>query len=120
MYAQNALLISPAVIARLRHERGPQWQELVERVITLPQDHPESLALALTLIRINGCLNCETDSYRAMRGCTSCGKQMLRRFKGSDEQLLKRYEKALEEVTVYLENQTLQPAVPEKAPARAA
>jgi len=120
MYAQNALLISPAVIARLRHERGPRWQELVEHVITLPQDHPESLALGLTLIQINGCLNCETDSYRAMRGCTACGKQMLRRFKGSDEQLLERYQLALDEVRMYLEAHPARPAVREKAPARAA
>ncbi|MBN2555659.1 MAG: hypothetical protein JXA97_06940 [Anaerolineales bacterium] len=120
MYAQNALLISPVVIARLRGERGPLWQELVERVITLPQDDPESLALSLTLIKINGCLNCETDSYRAMRGCTACSRQMLHRFKGSDEKLLKCYADALLDVRVYLESHELHPAITEKKPARAA
>lgn len=120
MYAQNALLISPAVIGRLRNERGPRWQELVDRVVSLPQDDPESLALTLTLIRINGCLNCETDSYRAMRGCTACARQMLHRFKGSDDQLLERYQEALAEVRAYLETHQIRPDVQEAAPARAA
>jgi len=120
MYAQNALLISPAVISRLRNERGPLWRELVERVISLPQDDPESLALTLTLIRVNGCLNCETDSYRAMRGCTACARQMLHRFKGPDEQLLDRYQETLVEVRAYLETHQIRPEVKEAAPARAA
>ena len=32
-----------------------------------------------------------------MRGCTACARQTLRRFKGSDDELLALYEKALAE-----------------------
>jgi hypothetical protein len=102
MYASNELLYPPHVTPRLRNARGEAWQELVERVTCLPQDNIEHLAFSLMMIRLDGCLRCETDSYRAMRGCTACARQMLRRFKGSDQDLLRRYNEAFEEVCAYL------------------
>ncbi len=98
MYAENELLFPPYAIPALRDTRQEAFRELVERVAKLPQDHPESLAFSLMMIRLDGCLACETDSYRAMRGCIPCAQQTLRRFKGSDAELLKRYGKALDEV----------------------
>jgi hypothetical protein len=85
----------------LRDARGPDWRQLVDRVVGLPEEHPESLAFTLMMIRLDGCLECETDSYRAMRGCAVCATQTLRRFKGSDRDLLARYNQALTEVVNY-------------------
>lgn len=102
MYANNELLFPPYVIPTLRSIRGPAWAELVDRMAGLPQDSPESLAFSLMMIRLDGCLGCETDSYRAMRGCIACAQQVLRRFKGSDLELERRYRKALEDVHAYL------------------
>jgi hypothetical protein len=102
MYADNELLFPPVVIPRLRHSRGKAWQSLVDRVSRLPQDNPESLAFCLMMIHLDGCLKCETDSYRAMRGCTACARQALRRHKGSDQDLMERYQGALEEVRSHL------------------
>jgi hypothetical protein len=45
-----------------------------------------------------GCVPCETDSYRAMRGCAACAIQTLRRHKGNDDDLLDAFEQALAEV----------------------
>jgi hypothetical protein len=101
MYTDNELLFPHQVIATLRDLRGPGWAELVERVMKLDECHEETLAFMLMMIRLNGCLSCETDSYRAMRGCTACTHQVLRRFKGSDDDLLKRYDKALAEVRTH-------------------
>ncbi len=98
MYADNALLFPHRVIPSLQKLRGPKWQELVEHVMALPECHEETLAMMLVMIRLNGCLGCETDSYRAMRGCSTCSLQTLRRFKGSDEDLLRLYEVALGDV----------------------
>jgi hypothetical protein len=98
MYAENELLFPPNVIPHLRHSRGPAWQELVDHVACLPDDHPESLAFSLLMIRLDGCMSCETDSFRAMRGCTACARQVLHRYKGADNELLKRYRKALDDV----------------------
>ena len=106
MYVTNQLLFQPQVIPHLADVRGPAWQELVERVKVLPEDHPESLAFQLTMIRLDGCMECETDSYRAMRGCQACAQQTLRRFKRTDEELLSRYCNALNEVNAFLEKET--------------
>jgi hypothetical protein len=98
MYTSNDLLFPHHAILSLRYLRGPQWQQLVERVLTLPENHEETLALILTMIRLNGCMACETDSYRAMRGCAACALQTLRRFKGDDDELFKLFQDALQDV----------------------
>lgn len=98
MYADNELLFPHHVIPVLKKLRGVQWQALVERVLSLPEYHEETLAFMLMMIRLNGCVPCETDSYRAMRGCAACAIQTLHRYKGNDEELLKSFEQALAEV----------------------
>jgi hypothetical protein len=101
MYAENELLFPHHVIPVLKKLRGPQWQALVEQVLDLPQYHEETLAFMLMMIRLNGCVGCETDSYRAMRGCPACAIQTLRRYKGSDDELLRLFEQALGEVRLF-------------------
>lgn len=102
MYTNNELLFPPQTVPMIRNSRGEEWQGLVDRVRQLPQDHPESLAFSLAMIRLNGCIYCETDSYRAMRGCTPCTEQTLRRYKGPDRDILAYYEKAMEDIQLYL------------------
>ena len=101
MYATNELMFPPRVIPSLRNARGPEWQGLVDRVTGLPEEHPESLAFTLMMIRLDGCLECETDSFRAMRGCATCAVQTLRRFRGSDRDLVSRYQTALADVEAF-------------------
>ncbi|HEY43097.1 MAG TPA: hypothetical protein G4O11_03860 [Anaerolineae bacterium] len=115
MYADNELLFPPYVVPRLRNSRGETWQKLVDRVVLLPQDDPESLGFSLLMIHLNGCLRCETDSYRAMRGCTACARQTLRRYKEPDQELVERYELALEEIQAYLHAEPVQHVL-ERAP----
>lgn len=102
MYAENELLFPSYVIPKLSQSRGEAWRELVDHVARLPEDHPEALAFSLMMIHLDGCLACETDSYRAMRGCAACALQTLRRYKGPDSELLKRYRNALDEVQAEL------------------
>ena len=102
MYAGNELLFPAYAIAHLRDVRGPKWRTLVERVLRLEEDHPEALAFSLMMMKLDGCRTCETDSFRAMRGCVACAQQTIRRFKGSDGDLLKLYDEALTEVKAYL------------------
>jgi hypothetical protein len=103
MYTKNELLFPHYVIPALRKLRGPEWQALVENVLTYPEGHEVSLAFSLMMIRLNGCVTCETDSYRAMRGCDACSVQTLRRYKGSDQELLAIYQGALAEVRRYVQ-----------------
>jgi hypothetical protein len=102
MYADNELLFPTYVINKLRFARGDEWRALVERISALPETHEDRLAFSLMMINLDGCLNCETDSYRAMRGCKACALQTLRRYKGSDQDLLRAYHKAQEEIGRYL------------------
>jgi hypothetical protein len=101
MYTNNNILFPHAAIPALRKARGPEWQALVKHIMTLPEDHEETLAFMLLMIRLDGCLSCETDSYRAMRGCAPCALQSLRRFKGDDAELLAKYQQALQDVRAF-------------------
>jgi len=103
MYTNNEIMFPVYVIPQLRESRGAEWQAMIDRLTTLPENHPEVLAFLLFMVRLNGCLECETDSYRAMRGCDVCALQTLRRYKKSDEELLNRYQKALTDIHDYLE-----------------
>ena len=105
MYTNNELLFPNHVIPMLRDMRGPEWRDLVDSVIDLPEDHPRVAAFVLMMIRVDGCLECETDSYRAMRGCALCATQMLRRFKEPDSELLAMYEEALADVREFIDAQ---------------
>ena len=108
MHAGSELLFPPYAIAPLQGLRGPKWQALVERVAALPETHPDSLAFSLMMMRLDGCLTCETDSYKAMRGCVQCAVQTIRRFKESDEELLRLYRQAQEDIAAYLEQREQQ------------
>jgi hypothetical protein len=101
MYTRNELMFPHYAIARLRDARGPGWRELVDRVTSLPETHDDVLAFMLMMVRLNGCLPCETDSYRAMRGCAMCSLQTLRRYKDTDHDLLAMYEQARADIREY-------------------
>ena len=101
MYSNNELLFPNYVTPVLRDLRGPEWRKLVDRVMELPDDHPEVVAFGLLMIRLNGCMECETDSYRAMRGCAMCATQTLRRLKVPDSKLIAMYKQALADVETY-------------------
>lgn len=104
MYTNNELMFPHYVIPTLKKLRGPEWQALVEQVTPLSEFHEETLAFMLMMVRLNGCVGCETDSYRAMRGCIACAQQTLRRFKGEDSELLDLYRQALADVRKFAES----------------
>jgi hypothetical protein len=72
-------------------------------VMQQPENHPDVLAFSLLMIRLDGCLTCQADSYRAMRGCTACAQQTIVRFKGTDDDLQHMWEIARAEITRWLE-----------------
>lgn len=98
MYTNNDILFPHHAIQLLKRTRGARFRQLVERIQKLPEAHEETLAFMLMMVRLNGCLPCEIDSFRAMRGCSACAQQTLKRFKGSDEDLLQLFEKALQDI----------------------
>jgi hypothetical protein len=87
----------------LRDLRGPDWNELVDRVIAAGESHPDTLAFGLMMIRLDGCMTCHADSYRAMRGCSICARQAVARFKGTDRDLITLWRQARVEIDLWLE-----------------
>lgn len=95
MYQTDAEILFPArVISMLRNLRGQDWQQLVDHVMCQVPGSLEEQAFTLMMVRLDGCLTCHADSYRAMRGCTLCAQQTIARFKGTDRELITAYEQA--------------------------
>jgi hypothetical protein len=104
LYQEDSELLFPArVVASLRHTRGNAWRVLVERVMQCQETDPDLLAFSLLMIRLDGCMTCHADSYRAMRGCTLCAQQTISRFRGTDEDLVNLWEAARGDVVRWLE-----------------
>lgn len=98
MYTDNEILFPHYAIPALRNTRGPAWTRLIDSLAGKAETSVEVIALMSLMIELNGCLACETDSYRAMRGCTSCAQQTLRRFKGSDDELIRMYDESVAKI----------------------
>ena len=98
MYVRTEILFPPSLIPLLRDAAGKEWQQLVDRVSKLDETHPERLALALLMVRLAGCMECETDSFRAMRGCQACALQAIRRYRRQERELIRQYKAALQTV----------------------
>jgi hypothetical protein len=104
LYQEDTEMLFPArVIPSLANLRGEEWKALVERVACMPQDHPDILGFTLMMIRLDGCMTCTADSYRAMRGCTLCAQQAISRFKGNDRELVRKWERARQDILCWLE-----------------
>jgi hypothetical protein len=89
--------------------REAKWQALVNRVAKLPEDHLDSLALSLLMVRLCNCLKCDLGSYKASLGCCACAQRAISGFKGSDAALLRRFEGTRKQVVVYLESRGIEP-----------
>jgi hypothetical protein len=96
--ADTELLFPSRVISSLRSLRGETWRELVDRVDALPEDSVDHLAFVYMMVRLGGCISCNADSFRAMRGCSQCARQTIRRYRGTDQELIAQYEQARQDV----------------------
>lgn len=105
MYQNDAEMLFPTrVIPSLRNLRGQEWQQLVDHVLSQAGGGIDHQAFCLMMIRLDGCLTCHADSYRAMRGCTLCAQQTITRFKGSDQELVAVYMQAKNDILAWHES----------------
>jgi len=99
VYQSDTEILFPMRVAPyLRDLRGKSWHKLVDGVTHEPEASLNQLAFSLLLVRMSGCLTCHTDSYRAMRGCTICATQVIKRFKGEDKDLLELFDNARKDI----------------------
>ncbi len=107
MYNSDTELLFPSrVMVELRSLRGTPWRELVDRVQALPPNDIDHLAFVLMMIKLGGCVSCNADSFRAMRGCTQCARQTIRRYRGTDQDLIDQFNEARKEIEKNLQKRT--------------
>ncbi len=104
MYNSDTELLFPArVIPSLGNMRTEVWRAFIEKVGGLEASLLEQQAFVLMMVRLGGCVGCNADSYRAMRGCTACARQTVKRYKGGDQDLIELFNQACREMEAYLQ-----------------
>jgi len=107
MYNSDTELLFPVrLIPGLGMLRGEMWKDLVNGLTSSNADPSSQFGFVLMMVRLNGCVACNADSYRAMRGCTQCARQSIRRFRGNDAELLEQFKQACLEVENYQQKQS--------------
>ena len=107
MYNQDTEVLFPMrVIPSLGEAHGEKWRKLVEHIQAADCRPEEQAAFVLMLVRMCGCVGCNADSFRAMRGCTQCAKQNVKRSRGGDLEMVENYQLVLREVDAYLARTT--------------
>jgi hypothetical protein len=103
MFNSDTELFFPMrVTPTLINVRGKVWDRLVDQVSSSAATDVEKIAFSELVIKLAGCQGCDADSFRAMRGCTQCSHTVLKRYKGSDEDLLEMYEQCQKDVVEFL------------------
>jgi hypothetical protein len=103
VHAKAELLFPAHLISSLRDLRGEEWRSLVDRVSALPETHPDSLAFVLMMIELDGCLKCNSNNYKFLRGCFLCATQTVQSYKGNDTDLLEMYSRARRQLSMHLQ-----------------
>jgi hypothetical protein len=104
MYNSDTELLFPLrVIPALANMRGQEWQDLLELVVSSQASLTDQMGFILMMVRMDGCVGCNADSFRAMKGCTLCARQNIKRFRGSDKELVELFKQTCKEVESHLE-----------------
>jgi hypothetical protein len=103
MQGNNIDLLFPSkAIENLSGIRGEMWDKLVSSLNDLESTNPDRIAFVLMMVRLGGCGSCQSDSFRAMRGCILCSTTSIKRYKGSDQTLIDLYNEAKIDVVKYM------------------
>jgi hypothetical protein len=99
MHSRAEFLFAHWATPLLKDLRGARWRALVAQVTALPSTHPDALAFALMMVRLNGCAACDARRYRERGGCAQCARFVLTTLeKESEVSLLVRYRAAQKEI----------------------
>ncbi len=103
MFNQDTEVLFPSrVIPSLRALQGEEWRKIIDRVRSDESTQVERFAFTLMMARMCGCAGCNADSFRAMRGCTQCARQTVRRYRGSDSELNEQFAALQREVESHM------------------
>jgi hypothetical protein len=103
MYNDDTELLFPLrVLPTLKDLRNSGWKALVEEYENESDNSITAFAIELMMVKLNGCGVCDADSFRAMRGCSQCARQTIRRYKGSDDDLHRLFLQAKRDVEAFI------------------
>jgi hypothetical protein len=103
VYNEDTELIFPLRVAKsLRGLHGEKWRKAVDKAAKAKPDSPEAISFVLAVARVDGCSSCHADSFRAMKGCTLCAQDAVRRHRGGERALLKALDKARADIDAWL------------------
>jgi hypothetical protein len=106
MKIRTEFLFAHSAVPALKELRGPRWRDLVLRVARLDSTHPDALAFALMMVRLNGCIACEAKRYRERGGCGNCSRFVLTTLnKEAETGLMARFRAAQKEINKNLKAQ---------------
>lgn len=104
MFNQDTEVLFPIrVIPALRDQHGEEWGQLIDRLQSQESTPAERYAFVLMMVKMCGCVGCNADSFRAMRGCTQCARQTVKRNRGGDRDLLEQFRQVTREVEAHLQ-----------------
>ena len=105
MYSHNTeLLFPPKIIPSLKGLRGNYWNKLIDQIDQESNSELNQMAFVLFMVRLNGCMSCSSDSYKAMRGCYRCASLSIQRFPGSESELMEQFQNALIDIKNFIES----------------
>jgi len=96
------LIFPIRILPLLKDLRGENWEQIITEVLE-KNDLVSQVGITILMIKIAGCSTCNADSYRAIRGCTSCSQQAIKRYKGSDNELNHYFRKSCKKVKLFLD-----------------
>lgn len=109
MYNSDTELMFPLrIVPQLRDLRGVVWQNLVDEVSSEHAELRNQAAFTLMMARLGGCQGCNIDSFRGMRGCLACAHQTVRRYRGSDDELMQQYRQSLTDVDAFIQGRKIE------------
>lgn len=94
----------------LHQLHGDGWRDLLDHIRSEDCPPLDLYAFVLMMVRMCGCTGCNSDSFRAMRGCTICAKQCVKRFRGGEREILDQFGLMKKEVATYMLRPTLESA----------
>lgn len=103
MYNSDTELLFPLrVVPFLGGIRGADWQALLDKVSAPNVTAVDQVGFVLLMVRMGGCVGCNADSFRAMKGCTLCARQNIKRHRGTDQEMLELFEQTCKEAEIFL------------------
>ena len=103
MYNPDTEVLFPIrVSSQLKTIRGIEWLGLIDKINDKDTKFIDQMAFSWMMVQLCSCVSCNADSFRAMRGCTQCSTQTIRRYRGEDRELLLEFESARRDVGKYI------------------